>query len=554
MGRAEKVLELAKRRGFFWPSFEIYGGMAGFYDYGPLGTALRRNIAEVWRRKFVLEEGLLEIDTPDITPAVVFRASGHEEQFTDLMVTCTSCGAAWRVDELLEERGLPHEGLSAEEAERLLREAGIRCPSCGGELGGVRPFGLMFSLEVGAAGAKRAYLRPETAQGIFINFLNLYYQARSRIPFGAATIGKGYRNEISPRKGLIRLREFNMAEAEIFVDPETKDWPGFEALSGVPLRLVHGEAEEVLPVGEAVSRGIIGSRALGYFMAKTKLFLEEIGIPPEKIRFRKHRKEELAHYSSETWDAEIEISQGWLEVAGLSDRTDYDLRRHEEHSGERLRAFVQEGVSRVRRIRPKMGILGPMFKSEAQEVARALRGMEPPPFGPIRVEVGGRSLEVPPEAYEVVEEEVHGRSFIPHVIEPSFGLDRILYCLLENSYYEREGTGYRVLALRPNVAPVKAVFLPLVAKDGLDSLAREWWRRALAEGIESYYDDSGSIGRRYARADEIGVPFAVTFDYRTKEDGTVTVRDRDSTQQVRIPLEELIPTLKDAIAGRRKIF
>ncbi len=546
-----EVMDIAKRRGFFWQAFDIYGGLGGFYDYGPLGTALKDNIIAAWRKHFVIREGLAEIDSPNLTPREVFEASGHLEEFADYLTRCTRCGAVYRVDELT---GRTPGGVDS--AWAMLREEGVRCPECGGELTEPVEFNLMFRTHVGAGMEREAYLRPETAQGIFVNFLNYYRYFREKLPFGVAQVGKGFRNEISPRKGLLRQREFNMAEIEVFLDPEDKVWGDFREVENEVLTLITRSGEEHrLAAREALARGVVTAEPLLYFMARTKQFLVDIGIQEDRIRFRQHPEEELAHYSSDCWDCEVHISYGWVEVVGIADRTAFDLSRHMEHSGIDLRAFrrYSKPVRRkVRRIVPSMRALGPMFRDRAGEVAAALERADPSSVdasGRIAVKVGNELIVVPPDGFTVEESEVEvtGEKVVPHVIEPSFGIDRILYALMEHAYYTRPDSGYRVLRFRPKIAPVKVAILPLMAKDGLDAVAMEIHTALKNAGIRCYYDDSGSIGRRYARADEIGVPFAVTVDYRTLEDDTVTVRERDSTEQVRVTRKDLPEVLRGLI-------
>ncbi|RLF49147.1 MAG: glycine--tRNA ligase, partial [Thermoplasmata archaeon] len=315
----DEIYSLAKRRGFFYPSSEIYGGLAGFYDYGPLGVRLRDNLIKVWKNYYVLGENFLEIDTPTLTPEEVFIASGHVKEFTDKMVKCTSCGAEYKADDV---------------------GSSDLCPACGGLLSEEGDVNLMFSTEVGIKSTRKAYLRPETAQGIFVSFINLYLFNREKMPFGVVQVGRGYRNEISPRQGLIRLREFNMAEAEVFIDPRNKRWDKFQLVCNEVMHLVDDKGQEwEMSAVDAVEKKIIGSEALAYFMVLTKRYLIDVGIDEKKLRFRKHKKEEQAHYAMECWDAEALTSYGWVEIVGIADRGDFDLSMHIKHSDANLRAF-----------------------------------------------------------------------------------------------------------------------------------------------------------------------------------------------------------------------
>ncbi len=542
--------DILVRRGFLCPSYEVYGGVSGFYDYAPLGGMLKRNIENLWRRFFVVEEGFFEVDTPTIAPEQVFVASGHVENFADPVVSCRKCGTTYRADHFLQEK-LGAENLSPEPEvlQRLIEERGVRC-NCGGELGEVRRSSLMFSTTIGAGG-RRGYLRPETAQGMFVMFPRLYSFYRKKLPFGVVQIGRAYRNEISPRQGLLRLREFTQAEAEIFVDPEEKRvHPGFGRYAGERLRLVPRSGEVLeLSAKEAVERGVLPHEFLAYYMAHTRRFLMEVGIPGERIRFRQHLKDEMAHYAEDCWDAEVLTKRyGWVEVVGIADRTDYDLRAHESLSGVEMRAFRQfrEAVTkRVMRLVPNMQVLGPEFRGLAPRIAEAVEKL--PEEAAEEFERTGR-LEVHVEGEKVVLGERHlrveqvelrqtGEKFTPHVIEPSFGIDRILYAVLECALAEREGK--RVLRLRPQVAPVKAAVFPLVSREELEEVALEIFREIKSQGMPAVYDASDSIGRRYARVDEIGVPFAVTVDFESLENGTVTLRHRDTAEQVRVGAKEV---------------
>ncbi len=541
------VMEIAKRRGFYWKAYEIYGGLGGFYDYGPLGSWLKDNILRVWKEEFVVKDGLLMMEGPNIGPEIMYIASGHAEKFTDYMVKCKKCGHVFRADEILKTYVENPEKLDKEGIKRAIKEYNVKCPDCGGDLSNPERFHLMFSTRVGLD--KNAFLRPETAQGIFVNFPIMYRLNREKLPMGVAQIGKGFRNEISPRQGLLRLREFNMAEIELFVDPYQE--PEFEGMNETTLHLLTREGEELnISAREALERGIM-SPYIGYYMVKIVKFLQRLGIDLKRVRFRQHYKEELAHYARDTWDCEILLSTGWIEVIGIADRGDYDLRRHMTYSGRdltALRRFKEPKRIKIKKLRARMEILGPMFKKDAGKIAEIIESSEY--FeGDLEIELNGKVVKIPKDAYEIrVEEEIiGGERFIPHVIEPSFGIDRILYAILEHSYYEREDSGYKVLKLNPQISPIKAGVFPLMPKDNLDSLAMKILRELRDNGINSYYDESGSIGRRYARADEIGVPFCITVDYKSLEDSTVTIRDRDSAEQKRVKIESLAETLSKLI-------
>jgi len=508
---AENVLELARRRGFIWHSYEIYGGVAGFYDYGPLGTLLKRNIENAFRNLYVIDEGFYEIETPNISPKEVFAASHHLECFADEVVRCERCGSFFKRDDI------------------------SKC-ECGGTLVFAGSFNLMFRTHIGvqttAAGSRgEAYLRPETAQGIFVDFPRLLKFNRDKLPFGIIQIGKAFRNEISPRQSLIRLREFTLAEAEIFVEPSQKNChPRFDEVRDRMLRLLpasssdnevsekshsastssesasatntaqsstaeDSSAEEIsISVGEAVEKGIISHQYLGYYIAKTHEFLTSIGIPAHRLRFRQHRKDEMAHYASDCWDAEfLSMKYGWIEIVGIADRGDYDLSAHASHSNQNMSVYIQ-----------------------TSDTAKKTR-----------------------------------KKVIPHVIEPSYGIDRIIYAVLECAYHE-ENVGKdirRVLKLKKHIAPITAAVLPLLNREELKNKAKEVFNILRSNNIFAVYDESGSIGRRYRRQDEIGTPFCITIDYETLENNTVTVRYRDTMDQIRIHIDEILNFLRRAAVG-----
>ena len=560
----EKVMDVARRRGFVWPSSEIYGSVAGFIDYGPLGAMLKRNIENLWRSFYVFQEGYYEIECPTIGTEAIFVASGHVKEFADKMVQCPHCGEYLRADHIAQEHGIENAGtLSAEALQAALR--GLPCPSCNEVLGeaGVFAFNLMFQTTIGPGSQRKGYLRPETAQGIFTDFPRLLRFYRDKLPFGAVQIGKSYRNEISPRQGMIRLREFSQAEAEIFVHPDEKNHPSFSRYAdyAVPLLTIAGQVENREPVRttmrDAVNDGLIANEYVAYYIALTHQILTSIGIDPARLRFRQHLTEERAHYAADCWDAEVYSERfGWVEVVGIADRTDYDLRSHAEHSGTSMTIFVPYDEPRLvkkRRIVPDMGVIGPRFREKAKAVVEALASSEPGEDG-ARITISGEEIFIPADLYQVREEvvEVRGEDVMPHVIEPSYGIDRMIYVALEHSYAEDEIDGEirRVFRFPPAVAPIQVAVFPLMNRDGLDTIARRIAETLLQHRILAQYDDSGAIGRRYRRQDEVGTPFAVTVDHDTLEDNTVTIRDRDSTKQVRVPIERLPATLSGLIAGK----
>ena len=560
----EKVMELARRRGFVWPSSEIYGSVAGFIDYGPLGAMLKRRIENIWRNFYVVQEGYYEIECPTVGIEPIYVASGHVGGFSDKMFQCPHCQEFLRADHVAEAFGIPHAGtMSKEELHDVLLDK--ECPACGKVLGDVEvfDFNLMFTTSIGPGGQRKGYLRPETAQGMFVDFPRLLRFYRDHLPFGAVQIGKSYRNEISPRQGMIRLREFTQAEAEIFVHPEEKDHPQFFRYADYSMPLcgiAQQEKDEpavVKTMRQAVDEGIIANEYVAYYVAMTHDILTTVGFNPEKIRFRQHMPDERAHYATDCWDAEAFSDRfGWVEIVGIADRTNYDLKAHAAVSGQKNTVFVQYPEPKKvhhKAIVPNYGKMGPVFRGKAKAVAEAMAQAEPAEDG-IRVTVDGEEILVAPEMYTVKDEmvDVFGEDVMPHVIEPSYGIDRICYMVLEHAYSEdvADGETRTVMRFKNGVAPVQVAVLPLMASDGMDEIARKLVLDLQAEGIQTEYDDAGAIGRRYRRQDEIGTPFCITVDYDTKEDGTVTIRDRDSMKQVRGKMEDIAAKIPLLLKGR----
>jgi glycyl-tRNA synthetase len=429
----DKVVALCKRRGFIFQSSEIYGGLASTYDYGHYGVLLKNNVKAEWWRAVVRErDDMVALDAAILMHPKTWEASGHLEGFTDPLVQCLGeCKRRWREDHLREEQ------LGAEDA-----EGEIRCPECGGELSEPMQFNLMFETHMGPTreSGSEVYLRPETAQGIFVNFKNVLQFARKKPPFGIAQVGKAFRNEITPGNFIFRTREFEQMEIEFFVPPpEAGEW----------------------------HRRWMDDRMAWY---------TELGIRAEKLRLREHGADELSHYSSATSDIEYEFPMGFSELEGIANRGDFDLTQHAKLSGEKLE-YVDSGS---------------------------------------------------------------GDRYVPYVIEPSAGADRATLAFMVDAYDEEEVEGRErvVLRLHPRLAPIKVAVLPLVNKDGQPEKAREIYEE-LREAMWAEFDAGGSIGKRYRRQDEIGTPWGVTVDHQTMEDGTVTLRDRDSLEQARVPADEL---------------
>jgi glycyl-tRNA synthetase len=576
MADAETITELAKRRGFFFGSSGAYGGVAGFYTFGPQGAALKGNVEASWREQFAVKLGNEEIEAPTIMPEAVFEASGHLDTFDDMLVECAECGESHRADHLIEDAtGIEEaESLPIPEVEGLVREHDLVCPSCGAALAGrpVEDFNLMFETSIGPGSGQAGYLRPETAQGIFVEFPQLKEYARNKLPFGVTQIGPAYRNEISPRKGIIRVREFTQAELEQFIDPET-DEPPLAEVADEPVTLYPASRQEAdgtdyveTTIGEAVADGVIADAWIGYYLGIAKRWYASIGVDTDRFRFRQHLPGELAHYSADCWDAESEVGGDWVEIAGFSYRADYDLSKHGEYSDEDFTIFRQyDEPKTVERavVEPDMSVLGPAFGGQAGGIADALRDLaerDPDAFDgeTVTVEVDGESHTVDAAVadFRIEQQTESGEHITPHVVEPSFGVGRTVYTLIEHAYTEDEvdGETRTYLDLDASVAPTFAGVFPLVSDERLESLARDLVADLRAVGLEADYDDSGNIGRRYRRQDEIGTPFCVTVD-RDGVEGegpdTVTVRERDTTAQVRVPASELAAELAALRAGDR---
>lgn len=494
-GIYDKVVELASRRGFFWPSAkEVYSDSpAGFYVYGPLGVRMKEKLISLWRREIVLKEGVNEIETPNVLPIKVFEASGHLEHFFDKLIECKRCHSKFRVDKLLEETlGIEEnlEGLPDDELLRMVLNNSLRCPNCGSsEWGGLKNFNLMFTLAVGAeAEEPNAALRPETTQGSVVEFRKTFMVARGKLPFALGQVGRVFRNEISPRRALIRMREFQQLEVQIFFDPDDPNGVYTEKLKpylDYKLRFLRREDRESgkiseIPAGEALRSGYTINSLITYWLVLYQRFFNEVlGFPLERLRYRELIEGEKAHYSLVHWDLEVYTEDlGWVELVNNAYRTDYDLSGHMRVSGVDLRITNPES----------------------------------------------------------------GRRFLPHMYEPSIGVDRVIFHEIMLAYREDEERVW--LQLPRNLAPIEVGVFPLLKKDGLADKARETYLELINEGILAFYDDSGTIGRRYRRMDEIGTPLCVTIDYQTLEDDTVTLRDRDTMKQVRVERRELIEKIK----------
>jgi len=603
--------DLCKRRFFYRQGSEIYGGVSGFFTYGPPGCALKTNIIQQWRNHFVIEEQLMEIEDTFIMPHPVLKASGHVDRFSDFLVRDEKDEKKFfRADKLLEDvmdaklkEKISEEqkkeytvvrnqadAYSKEELTDIFKKYNIKAPDSGNGLTEPEPFNLMFPTPIGPSGLIQGYLRPETAQGIFLNYKYCLEQNANKLPFGVAQIGKSFRNEIAPRQGLTRQREFTQAEIEYFVKPTAKQHLKFKAIASTPLQLfssprqLQGESHETITIGDAVAKGTVNNETLGYFIYRTFKFLTSIGIKPQHCRFRQHLPTEMAHYAADCWDAEIETCYGWLECVGIADRACFDLNAHAEAAKVDLlyRETLDKPIEVENLVITKAAGVATMkaFKKQGRMVKEWLEKLPTDQLQALVDEVGknktakrtaelgdGTSgeFEFLPEhvACETKKEKVTTTTFMPGVVEPSFGIDRILTATLEHAYYARpkdpnaEDKQIRgVLAFPAAIAPYKLTLLPqdqrITREAKYEELSGAIRKRVTALGHTCTVDDSSAnLGKRYARNDELGIPFACTVDFDSLKDDCVTLRERDSMKQVRLKASEVGPILHDLCWGRK---
>jgi glycyl-tRNA synthetase len=619
---------LLRRRLFYTPSFEIYGGEKGLYDYGPPGCSLQANIVDQWRKHFVLEEDMLEVDCTMLTPEAVLKTSGHVDKFADWMCKDPKTGEIFRADHLVEQvlearltadkeaRGQKIVVEEAKDAKKkkvkavaaqklddatvkeyeetlakidnyggpelgeLIVKHDIKGPTSGAVLEPPKAFNLMFQTQIGPAADKpNGYLRPETAQGQFLNFAKLLEFNQQAMPFASASIGKSFRNEIAPRSGLLRVREFLMAEIEHFVDPKSgKKHSRFAEVKETKLTLLNRDTQlsgstkvEEKSIGEAVATKLVDNETLGYFLVRIQEFLLKIGVDKSKLRFRQHMANEMAHYAADCWDAELLTSYGWIECVGCADRSAYDLTVHQKKTGAPLvvrqaRAeplVIEEWEAELNRKK-----LGPKFRKDAKAVENAVDALSQElreklsldleKDGKISIDTPGvgsgkTELEKDLIVIEKRKRTEHTREFTPNVIEPSFGIGRILYSLMEHVFWTREGDEARgVLSFPPLVAPTKVLLVPLSNHPDLRKFLTGLSQKLRKAGVANKTDDSSaSIGKRYSRNDELGTPLGITIDFQTVKDSTVTLRDRDSTKQVRASQDDIVAAVKALCEGEK---
>jgi len=590
-----KLEDLLKRRFFYDQSFAIYGGVNGLYDFGPMGCAIKANLISEWRRHFILEEQMLEVDCSMLTPSPVLVASGHVARFSDFMVKDVKTGDCFRADHLIEaqleklrlDKKLSDEekvqiddhlrmvdNMGSKEMHEVITKYKMKSPVSNNDLSEPVAFNLMFATEIGPTGQIKGFLRPETAQGIFVNFKRLLEFNQGKLPFAAAQIGNSFRNEISPRSGLLRVREFTMCEVEHFVDANDKSHHKFDEVKEVEMVLysaeqqVTGQPPQTLKIGDAVKSGLVNNETLGYFLARIHLFMTKCGVNKSKLRFRQHMANEMAHYAADCWDAECHTSYGWIECVGCADRSAYDLKQHAKHTSVKLVAenkLAEPKIVDVAECQPDKGAIGKQFKKDAKLIYEHLEKLCPEEVDQIEKQLketeeiklkvnDSQEFSVPSKLLNVkrYQKTFHVEEFVPSVIEPSFGIGRVLYAIWEHNFIARDEQR-TYLSLPPLIAPYKCSVLPLSNNAEFKPFIRRISKMFTEQSISHKVDEgAGSIGRRYARTDEIAIPFAITIDFDSlKEPNTVTLRERDSMQQIRANIDEITQLITDLSSSKR---
>ncbi|NPE27017.1 glycine--tRNA ligase [Methanococcoides sp. SA1] len=488
----EQLASFCKQKGIIFPAAEIYGGISGFFDVAPLGVEIQNNMKSALRKEIIHKrEDMVEQDGSIITNPKVWKASGHVDGFGDLILTTKDTKTKLRADHFIEdELNIPADGMSAKQIQELIDKHDLTYK--GEKFEEIKDFNLLFATQVGADQSKEniAYLRGETCQSIFPNFKLITEACRKKLPYGIMQVGKAFRNEISPRDFLFRCREFEQLEIEYFFNPNAKFDKLTEEHLNTKFQFLSAETQEddTNKMTETTIKELVDSKKMsdihGYWMATMfKLLQTELGLKYENLRVRQHVSSELSHYSAGTFDIDYNYPHGFKEMLGMANRTNFDLTQHQNHSGSKLEYFDQDS----------------------------------------------------------------GERFLPHVIEPSLGVGRALLAILYEAYTNDEERGNIVLKLPKKIAPCKVSVFPLIKKPEFTSLAKEIKADLVENDLVSSYDKSGSIGKRYARADEIGTPYCITVDHDSLESGIVTIRDRDTTEQVKVHKDKLAETIRDLV-------
>jgi glycyl-tRNA synthetase len=491
----DEMFKFCKKKGFVFPNSEIYGGLAGVFDFGPLGVELNNNIKQSWWQTFVQNrEDVVGIDGSILANPKIWEASGHVDGFEDILIECKKCHERFRADLLIEDvLKIQADGLKAPAIDKLVEENNIKCTKCKGELDKAARFNLMFHTQIGPKSTDdaRAYLRPETAQLIFANFKAVTDVSRLKLPFGIAQVGKAFRNEISPRNFLFRVREFEQMEIEYFIRPKQK-CPYIQDVEKYKILIYSADMQEKnkepkeFTIKDALKSKIIKADWHAYWLALCHKWFIDLGINPKNLRARQHKKDELAHYSSDCWDLEYNFPFGWKELEGIADRSDFDLQQHAKHSKKDMAIFDEETKQKV----------------------------------------------------------------TPHVVaEPSLGVGRAFLVFMYDAYQEDKKRDNVVLKLHPKLAPLNVAVFPLLSnKPEITKKAQEVYT-SLKCCYRASFDKSGSIGKRYARNDEVGTPYCITIDFDSLEKDDVTIRDRDTTEQKRVKTKDLNNVLYQLLAG-----
>lgn len=489
----EEIAKFCKRKGFVYPSSEIYGGLAGIFDYGPLGVELKNNIKREWWIKHVQQrDDIVGLDGAILSHQKLWEASGHLSGFSDVLLECKKCNNRVRGDVFIEDQlKSSTEGLKVNQINEIIKTNKLKCLKCSGEFKEASDFNLMFPVHVGASKENNsiAYLRGETAQLIFANFKNVAENSRLKLPFGIAQIGKAFRNEIAPRNFLFRCREFEQMEIEYFTKPHDNKCPYINEFLNHKMKVFSSEMQEKnqkekeMTVKEILHKQIINNEWHVYWLIYQFYWFVNLGADAENFRIRQHKKTELAHYSTDCWDLEYNFPFGFKELEGIADRSDYDLKQHIKHSKQDLSIFDEATKSRI----------------------------------------------------------------VPHVVaEPSLGVDRAFLVFMFDAYEYDKKRDNIVLKLHPKLAPIKVAIFALERK--LDEKAQQIYNE-LKKEFSCFFDSSGSIGRRYARQDESGTPFCITYDFDSEKNKDVTIRERDSAKQIRVKISELKTIISQLING-----
>ena len=490
----DEMATFCRKKGFVYPSSEIYGSLSGIFDYGPIGVELKNNIkSEWWKTHVQKREDIVGMDGAIISHQKLWEASGHLSGFSDVILVCKKCKNRVRGDIFIEDQlKISTEGLNVKEINKIIKKNKLKCLKCNGVFEDASDFNLMFPVNLGADKDKNstAYLRGETAQLIFANFKKVIENARLKLPFGIAQIGKAFRNEIAPRNFLFRCREFEQMEIEYFTHPKEKKCPFLKEIKNHKIKVYSSEMqtknkeEKEMTIKQVLSKKIIKSEWHAYWLALVHKWFTDLGVNSNNLRIRQHQKKELSHYSTDCWDLDYKFPFGFKELQGIADRSDYDLKQHIKHSNEDLSIFDEKTKEKI----------------------------------------------------------------IPHVVaEPSLGVGRAFLVFMFDAYEYNKKRDNTVLKLNPKLAPIKIGIFPLVKnKENLVKKTKEIYD-TLKEKLNTLYDEAGSIGRRYARADEIGIPYCLTVDFESLKKNDVTIRNRDTTQQIRIKLKDLNEILEKLI-------